>query len=134
MRASFSAIYGVDFSGAKLAGRNIWVARVERRRRARGGGGLGSRGVHGTAQPYELADLACLEKLCGTAERAAALAHLVDLIAASDRALWAMDFPFGFPLEVIDEADRRHWPRQLDFLRDWGEDAYALGLECLRRA
>jgi hypothetical protein len=26
---TFSVIYGVDFSGAKLAGRNTWVARME---------------------------------------------------------------------------------------------------------
>ncbi len=25
----FSTIYGVDFSGAKLAGKNTWVARLE---------------------------------------------------------------------------------------------------------
>lgn len=26
------------------------------------------------------------------------------------------------------------WPEQVDFLAAWGEDAYAVGLECLRRA
>jgi hypothetical protein len=26
------------------------------------------------------------------------------------------------------------WPAQLDLLRAWGEDAYGVGLECLRRA
>jgi hypothetical protein len=25
----FTTIFGVDFSGAKLAGRNIWVARLQ---------------------------------------------------------------------------------------------------------
>jgi hypothetical protein len=25
----FNTIYGVDFSGAKLAGRNTWVARIK---------------------------------------------------------------------------------------------------------
>jgi hypothetical protein len=26
------------------------------------------------------------------------------------------------------------WPAQLDFLHSWGEDAYGVGLECIRRA
>jgi hypothetical protein len=115
---SFETIFGVDFSGAKQAGRNIWVARVE---------------PAGRRPPrHRLVELARLEELCGTAERGAALAHLVELIAASDGALWALDFPFGLPIEVMDPG--APWPRQLDFLDDWGEDAYAVGVECLRRA
>jgi hypothetical protein len=110
----------VDFSGARLAGRNTWLARVERRVRAAGG------------PPYQLAALARLEDLCGTAERAPALAHLVALIAASDRALWALDFPFGLPVEVIDEGPG--WRAQFALLRAWGEDDYGVGLECVRRA
>jgi hypothetical protein len=116
----FRTFYGVDFSGARLAGRNTWVARLER---ARAGNG---------DPAYWLADLACLERLCGTAARPAALAHLVGLIAESRQALWALDFPFGLPVEVMDPGIR--WPAQLDFLRGWGEDAYGAGLECLRRA
>jgi hypothetical protein len=116
----FEAIYGVDFSGAKLAGRSIWVARLERparpSRRAR----------------HRLADLACLERLCGTAERGPALRHLVGLIAGSRSALWALDFPFALPGELMDAGCG--WPGQFDFLRGWGEDAYGVGLECLRRA
>jgi hypothetical protein len=115
---TFEAIYGVDFSGAKLAGRNTWVARVEPAGRRR--------------PAYRLAELTRLEKLSGTAERGAALAHLVGLIADSDGALWALDFPFGLPVEVM--APGARWPRQLDFLGTWGEDAYAAGVECLRRA
>jgi hypothetical protein len=30
MVLNFKAIYGVDFSGARLAGRNTWLARIER--------------------------------------------------------------------------------------------------------
>jgi hypothetical protein len=116
----FSSIYGVDFSGAKLAGRNTWVARIEAapgpRRRP----------------PYRLVELARLEKLCGTAERAPALSHLASMIVASDDALWALDFPFGLPIEVMEPGTR--WTAQLDFLRGWGEDAYRAGVECLRRA
>jgi hypothetical protein len=116
----FGTIYGVDFSGAKLAGRNTWVARVE--------------GVEGRHTPpyYRLADLKSLEQLCGTTERAPALAHLVERIAGSTESLWALDFPFGLPLEVMEPGGR--WPAQFDFLRAWGEDAYGAGVECLRRA
>jgi hypothetical protein len=116
----FGTIYGVDFSGAKLAGRNTWVARVEPAAR---GPGL---------PPYELTDLAPLESLCGTVERAASLAHLVRMIASSEQALWAMDFPFGLPVEVMEPGTR--WPEQFAFLQAWGEDDYGVGLECLRRA
>jgi hypothetical protein len=112
----FSTIFGVDFSGARLAGRNTWVARLEP-----DASGL-----------YRLADLYCLEKRCGTAERAAALTHMVEAIADSQRALWALDFPFGLPVEVLKPGAK--WPAQLEWLRAWGEDAYGLGLECLRRA
>jgi hypothetical protein len=115
----FSTIVGVDFSGAKLAGRNIWLARLEPSKKR-------SRAAH------RLADLASLEKLCGTAERGPALAHLVERIGQSRQALWALDFPFGLPVEVVE--DGVHWAGQLDWLRTWGEDAYGLGLECLRRA
>jgi hypothetical protein len=44
----------VDFSGAKLAGRNTWLGRIESR--------PGS-------PKYKLTELSRLEKLCGTAER-----------------------------------------------------------------
>ncbi len=116
----FDMMYGVDFSGARLAGRSIWVARLEP---PRGGWGTGR---------CRLAGLACLERLCGTAERGPALAHLVDLIAASEGALWALDFPFGLPVEVMGPG--AGWAAQLDLVRAWGDDAYGLGLECLRRA
>ena len=116
----FKTIYGVDFSGARLAGRNTWLARIERTRRLAG------------QPPYRLAALAPLEKLCGTAERSAALAHLVELIAASESSLWALDFPFGLPLEVVHEG--ASWPAQFELLHEWGEDDYGVGLECVRRA
>ena len=54
------------------------------------------------------------------------------LIAASRDALWALDFPFGLPVEVFDEGAA--WAAQFDLLDAWGEDAYGVGLECLRRA
>lgn len=109
-----SSIYGVDFSGAKLAGENIWIARLRKRR-----GGL------------ELAELSRLRSLCGTGERAPALAHLVELIAGSERSIWGMDFPFGLPIEVV--PARARWDEQLKFVSEWAE-AYSLGEECVRRA
>lgn len=116
----FSNIYGVDFSGAKLAGKNTWVARLEPSPRGR------------RRPAYTLSELSSLEDLCGTAERRAALAHLVSLVRSSDRALWAFDFPFGLPIEVMEA--RAAWPDQLEFLHAWGDDDYGVGLECLRRA
>ena len=117
---TFKTVYGVDFSGAKLAGKNTWVARLELLMRGR-------------RQPaYRLADLSPLEYLCGTAERDAALTHLVNMIAQSQGVLWALDFPFGLPVEVMGDGAR--WQDQIEFLRAWGEDDYGVGLECLRRA
>jgi hypothetical protein len=114
-RFMYRTVYGVDFSGARLAGRYIWLARLQ------------------PGKPrFQLTDLKCLEKLCGTPERGPALAHLVQLIWDSDRALWGLDFPFGLPIEVLEPGCR--WPGQLDFLACWADDAYGLGLECVRRA
>jgi hypothetical protein len=109
-------VYGVDFSGARLAGRNTWVARVTNP--ARG--------------PARLIELSRLETLAGTGDRGPALAHIVARIRTTDAALWAFDFPFGLPVEVM--AARAGWAAQFRFLREWGEDAYGAGLECLRRA
>ena len=80
-------IYGVDFSGARLAGKNTWVAQLEPT-------------MTGDA-PLRLVHLTALETLAGTAERAPALAHLGTLIQGSDAALWALDSPFGLPIEVM---------------------------------
>ena len=114
----FPTVFGVDFSGAKLAGRNTWLACLEPLRK--------------NSRRFRLNSLDCLEKLCGTADRPDALAWLVQHIAASADALWALDFPFGLPVEVVDPSAR--WHTQLDLLHAWGEDAYGLGLECVRRA
>jgi hypothetical protein len=108
----------VDFSGARLAGQNTWVARLEP-----------PRGLRGACR---LTALDNLGRACGTAERGPALAHLVDWIAGSRQALWALDFPFGLPIEVVEPGAR--WADQLSWLRSWPDGAYALGVECLRRA
>src|SRR5581483_4105895 len=105
----FQSVCGVDFSGAKLAGRNTWIARIEPLSRRRPG--------------FVLTSLSRLEAECGTAERTAALAHLVGLIAGSEGALWALAFPFGFPVEVM--PAEAGWREQHDFLAVWGDDGYA---------
>jgi hypothetical protein len=115
----FEAVWGVDFSGARQAGSNTWLARLIPRTHRRG-------------PSWRLAELVCLEGLCGTAEREPALAELVRCIGTSEGALWALDFPFGLPVEVMPPGTP--WAGQLEFLRGWGEDAYGVGVECLRRA
>jgi hypothetical protein len=118
---TFRTVYGVDFSGAKEAGRTIWVARTEP---------VGAGARH--RRILRLVELQSMERLCGARDREAALVHLVERIGSSDRALWGMDFPFGLPIEVLDDGAR--WPDQLRLLRDWQDGAYALGLWCLDRA
>jgi hypothetical protein len=115
-------VCGVDFSGARLAGRTTWVARcaVVPRRERRGG-----------VPPLRLESLDPLERLAGSAEREAALAHLVSMIRASSAALWAVDAPFGLPVEVLDAGTS--WAELVRFLGRWEEGAYALGLWALER-
>ena len=117
---AFDSIFGVDFSGAKLAGRNAWVARLE------------PTGLDEPGPPTRLVELRSLERLCGRPEREPALAYLVERIAASDNALWGFDFPFGMPVELF--ATGTDWAEQFGLIGEWGDDAYGLGLECLRRA
>ena len=116
---AFRAVFGVDFSGARLAGRTTWIARLDP-----------------AASPGEpaltLGALDRLDRLAGTAERDAALAHLVGLVAQTTDALWAFDFPFGLPVELFPARSR--WPRQLALVREYRADDYGLGLECVRRA
>lgn len=128
----FESAYGVDFSGAKLAGRCIWIARLALPKglsatplteRRRGGG---------AASCPRLISLDRLDRLCGTAERAVCLAGLVDLVSASTAALWGFDCPFGLPVELFPEG--APWAEHFAFLAEYGDgDAYACGLECIRR-
>lgn len=119
-RRPFPTIYGVDFSGARLAGRTTWIARTQWRGRG------GARRLHVLA-------LDSLETLSGTAERAPALAHLVQRIARSRGAIWAIGAPFGLPVEVLDEGVT--WAALLRWVRGWDEQAgYDLGLWALGRA
>jgi len=134
---TFRSIYGVDFSGAKQAGRTIWIARCEpvsaaaQRRVGAANPPLFSAGLQHRGF-LRLRELNSLEELCGAPDRERALPHLVDLIATSDRALWGMDFPFGLPIEVLDDGSA--WSDQLQLVRLWNDDAYDLGLSCVERA
>src|SRR5262249_3000148 len=103
----FAAFYGVDFSGARLAGLNTWIARVE---------------AANCNSIFKLTRLERLGGVCGADEREVALPGLVSLIAESEKALWSLDFPFGFPVEVMSSGAK--WDDQFDFLYEWGEDGY----------
>lgn len=126
---TFESFYGVDFSGGRLAGRNVWVARCEP---ASGGRKPAVASTAGFCPPLALVALDCLEALAGTADRAPALAHLVQLVRSSSAALWGFDFPFGLPVELFPAGHT--WPRAFDFLNRYADDAYRCGLECVRRA
>jgi hypothetical protein len=127
-----AAVYGVDFSGAALAGRTTWVARcavVPRARRSAGEPAL------------RLESLDRLADLAGTAERGPALAHLVAMVRASRSALWAVDACFGLPESVLDAlypaplgSPGAGWPRLVREVAAWGGGAYAYGLEALAAA
>jgi hypothetical protein len=114
----FDEIVGVDFSGAKLAGLNAWVARVA---------------VESDAERFgRVTELKRLGDLAGDDNRAAALAHLVAIILGSRRTLWGMDFPFALPVEVVPTmATLRD---QLEWVAAYHDDAYAFGRECVATA
>ena len=114
----FRTVFGVDFSGARLAGKTTWVARADAGERR--------------GDVLRLVQVSSLERLAGRAERAPALAYLVRLIRESRDALWAIDAPFGLPVEVLD--DGQTWRGLLRFLAAWTRDGYDLGLWALERA
>ncbi len=103
-------VFGVDFSGAKKAGRTAWVATCDTT----------------DGDKLQLRDVVPLEKVVGAADRGPALAGLVQEVVASDDALWAMDFPFSLPLGL----GLGEWAEQLRFVRDWPGDAPAFGTYC----
>lgn len=80
---------GVDFSGARDAGRAIWIAE----------GRIGPRG-------FLLADCRPATELPGGArDRATALAALVAYLGAQSDAVIGCDFPVGLPKKLVREAD-----------------------------
>jgi hypothetical protein len=107
-------VMGVDFSGAKLAGETIWVARCSV---LEDGAGL------------KLDRLDQLAELAGSAEREVALRFLVGMIESLEGELVGMDFPFGLPIEL----GLGDWPEQMRFVSEWPGSATELGRECVRR-
>lgn len=107
-------VRGVDFSGAAKAGRTAWV----------------SDAIASADGRLEVVDICRLEQFAGTADREPALRALVELIRESRDTLWAIDFPFGLPLEL----GFGDWPRQLELVQAWDAGAYAFGVHCLNTA
>jgi hypothetical protein len=103
-------VTGVDFSGALLAGRNAWIADTE---------------VDG--ERLHLKTLQPLEKLATVAERGPALAALVEAVKRSSKTLWAMDFPFGLPIDL----GFGDWSQQLERVASWDGDARSFGRHCV---
>lgn len=106
-------VYGVDFSGAKLAGENAWVARLD-------------------VETKKIVTLDRLADLAGDAARDVSLAYLVKAISESTESLWAMDFPFALPIEVVDANSS--FDDQLAYLGRQETDAYEFGRVCVQRA
>lgn len=110
-------VYGVDFSGARQAGDNLWIA-----------------GIRLPQQDDQKAKLMTLDRLSDvacTSERDAALAHLVKMIRASKKALWGMDFPFALPIEI---AGDQGLVRQVRMVSEHTGDAYTFGRWCVDKA
>lgn len=112
-----TAVFGVDFSGAKLAGHATWIARLDPLPNER----------------FRLASLDRLSDLSPSPHRRAALRALVAHIGASPAgSLWALDAPLGLPLEVLDP--RWRWASVLAHVTGWRRGAYDYGLWCVRRS
>ena len=114
---AWRAAFGVDYSGAKLAGRTAWLAEC---RPARGG-------------RLRLVALDPLGRLAGADDRDSVNRELVARIAASRGALWALNFPFGLPAEAL-PAGQSTRAAQFKHLQTWGERAYECGVACVHRA
>jgi hypothetical protein len=94
--------YGVDFSGAKRAGRSIWVARA----------------IEEGGRPRVVS---CIrgDKLEGSGrDRDACLAALRRLVAANPDAVFGFDFPFGVPAAFVKEPSWeefiQNFPKRFD--------------------
>ena len=105
-------VVGVDFSGAKLAGRTAWAAFCD----VTDGG-------------PRVRTLKPLGRFAGSDERADVMAWLVGAIAGSDRTLWAMDFPFALPFDTFGG-----WPQQLEHVAAWPGGAHEWGVDRLELA
>ncbi len=89
------AIYGVDFSGARDAGKKIWIAR----------GTIEGAGLSVTAC-FQVKDLADSGK-----DRDRGLSVLRAFIKRENESVFGMDFPFGIPKALIKEENWERWAR-----------------------
>lgn len=104
-------VYGVDFSGAKDAGENVWLASATRRPDT-----LVVEGCYpGKALPGS-----------GTA-RDECLPALRNFLAGADDAVVGMDFPFGLPVELVDD---RNWPAFVGGFPDGADGPQAWASRC----
>lgn len=101
-------VIGVDFSGARLSGRNAWIARAE---------------VVRESGRLRLIELSPVGKAAGDDCRDVVNAFLVDEVSRSDSALWGFDFPFGLPIELR----LGPWEKQLRDAGRFDGDAKAYG-------
>jgi hypothetical protein len=102
-------IYGVDFSGAQDAGRNIWLASATRR--------SGSLVVEGCYPGEALPNSGRVREDCLPALRA--------FLAGADDAIAGIDVPFGLPAELVDastwSAFAEAFPNGADGPTEWAE-------------
>ena len=108
-------LIGVDFSGARDAGRRIWVAAGTRLH--------GRLVLEGCAPAAELPG--------GAADKTSALAALVAFLLSERHAVAGLDFPFSLPETFIDA------PTWEEFLRDFARrypSPEAFREDCRRRA
>ena len=85
---SFRQVYGVDFSGAKDAGRRMWIA---------GGKAEGDTlRIDRCSPAYEWLE-------CGK-DREGCLAALRRMIAGERGCAFGLDFPFGLPRDLVRRA------------------------------
>jgi hypothetical protein len=102
--ASRRRIYGVDFSGAKDAGRRIWIARGT---------------VDGHALRIDECRRADRYLDCGKS-RERCLAALRDFIGEEGTCAFGLDFPFGLPRELVKQ---KNWE---DFVLSFPDDYASL--------
>ncbi len=93
-------VCGVDFSGASKSGKTAWLAELE---------------ADWSSGTLQLVQLSSLGKLAGSDERTAVCRYLAEQICSSRATLWAMDFPFGLPLELGGED----WNSQLEMVENF---------------
>lgn len=104
---------GVDFSGARDAGRAIWIAE----------GAIGRRGL-------ELSECRPATELPGGGrDRVTALAALAAYLGAQSDAVIGCDFPVGLPSELVLEKD---WPSFLDAFPRRHQSADEFRADCRR--